>query len=50
MNEAQRLGRVLRAKKRNDPSFRVFFYSLVSKDTEEMVYSAKRQQFLIDQG
>lgn len=48
--EAQRLGRVLRAKKRNDPNFKVFFYSLVSKDTEEMVYSAKRQQFLIDQG
>lgn len=48
--EAQRLGRVLRAKKRNDPNFRVYFYSLVSKDTDEMVYSAKRQQFLIDQG
>lgn len=48
--EAQRLGRVLRAKKRNDPNFRVYFYSLVSKDTEEMIYSAKRQQFLIDQG
>lgn len=48
--EAQRLGRVLRAKRRSDPNFRVYFYSLVSKDTEEMVYSAKRQQFLIDQG
>lgn len=48
--EAQRLGRVLRAKKRNDPNFKVFFYTLVSKDTEEMAYSAKRQQFLIDQG
>jgi len=48
--EAQRLGRVLRAKKRNDPNFKVYFYSLVSKDTEEMAYSAKRQQFLIDQG
>lgn len=48
--EAQRLGRVLRAKKRNDPNFKVYFYSLVSKDTDEMMYSAKRQQFLIDQG
>ncbi|KAI5169792.1 DNA excision repair protein ERCC-3 [Pancytospora epiphaga] len=48
--EAQRLGRVLRAKKRNDPNFKVYFYSLVSKDTDEMGYSAKRQQFLIDQG
>lgn len=48
--EAQRLGRVLRAKKRNNPNFKAYFYSLVSKDTEEMHYSAKRQQFLIDQG
>lgn len=48
--EAQRLGRVLRAKKRNSPNFKVYFYSLVSKDTDEMAYSAKRQQFLIDQG
>ncbi|AFN82430.1 DNA repair helicase Rad25 [Encephalitozoon romaleae SJ-2008] len=48
--EAQRLGRILRAKRRNDPDFRVYFYSLVSKDTDEMFYSSKRQQFLIDQG
>lgn len=48
--EAQRLGRILRAKKRNDEGFNAFFYSLVSKDTEEMYYSTKRQQFLIDQG
>lgn len=30
--------------------FNAFFYSLVSKDTVEMYYSTKRQQFLIDQG
>lgn len=48
--EAQRLGRILRAKRRNDPGFRVYFYTLVSKDTEEMYYSGKRQQFLVDQG
>ncbi|KAF9762904.1 General transcription and DNA repair factor IIH helicase subunit XPB [Nosema granulosis] len=48
--EAQRLGRILRAKRRNDPDFKVFFYSLVSKDTDEMFYSSKRQQFLVDQG
>ncbi|KAI9294628.1 DNA repair helicase rad25 [Neoconidiobolus thromboides FSU 785] len=51
--EAQRLGRILRAKKktRNVTSkFNAFFYSLVSKDTVEMYYSGKRQQFLIDQG
>ena len=48
--EAQRLGRILRARKRNDPGFKVFFYSLISMDTEEMYYSKKRRQFLIDQG
>jgi DNA excision repair protein ERCC-3 len=48
--EAQRLGRILRAKRRNDEGFNAFFYSLVSKDTEEMYYSSKRQAFLVDQG
>ncbi|KAJ2236176.1 DNA repair helicase RAD25 [Coemansia sp. RSA 485] len=48
--EAQRLGRILRAKRRNDEGFNAFFYSLVSKNTKEMYYSTKRQQFLIDQG
>ena len=43
-------GRILRAKRRNDEGFNAFFYSLVSKDTQEMFYSTKRQQFLIDQG
>ncbi len=48
--EAQRLGRILRAKRRNEESFNAFFYSLVSKDTVEMVFSSKRQSFLVDQG
>ncbi|KAF1813735.1 putative TFIIH complex helicase Ssl2 [Eremomyces bilateralis CBS 781.70] len=48
--EAQRLGRILRAKRRNDEGFNAFFYSLVSKDTAEMYYSSKRQAFLVDQG
>jgi DNA excision repair protein ERCC-3 len=48
--EAQRLGRILRPKARSEDNFNAFFYSLVSKDTQEMFYSAKRQQFLIDQG
>ncbi|RXK41677.1 DNA excision repair protein ERCC-3 [Tremella mesenterica] len=48
--EAQRLGRILRAKRRNDEGFNAFFYSLVSTDTQEMYYSSKRQGFLIDQG
>ncbi|KAF5603296.1 DNA excision repair ERCC-3 [Fusarium pseudocircinatum] len=48
--EAQRLGRILRAKRRNDESFNAFFYSLISKDTSEMHFASKRQAFLIDQG
>ena len=56
--EAQRLGRILRPKQSmgvagsgsTPGEFNAFFYSLVSKDTQEMYYSTKRQQFLIDQG
>ncbi|XP_053991013.1 uncharacterized protein LOC128883059 [Hylaeus volcanicus] len=48
--EAQRLGRILRPKKRTNDTFNAFFYSLVSKDTQEMLYADKRQQFIIDQG
>ncbi|ORM41872.1 Dynamin-related protein DNM1 [Babesia sp. Xinjiang] len=49
--EAQRLGRILRPKSKSDESgFNAFFYSLVSKDTQEMVFADKRQQFIIDQG
>ncbi|KNC97502.1 DNA repair helicase rad25 [Spizellomyces punctatus DAOM BR117] len=48
--EAQRLGRILRAKQRTDDGINAYFYSLVSRDTEEVYYSAKRQRFLIDQG
>ncbi|KAH7020831.1 uncharacterized protein B0I36DRAFT_367314 [Microdochium trichocladiopsis] len=48
--EAQRLGRILRAKRRSDEGFNAFFYSLVSRDTAEMYYSTRRQAFLVDQG
>jgi len=54
--EAQRLGRILRPKSytqtdgSNKSTFNAFFYTLVSSDTQEMFYSAKRQQYLIDQG
>eukprot|EP00127_Corallochytrium_limacisporum_P000579 Clim_evm6s20 gene=Clim_evmTU6s20 len=49
--EAQRLGRILRPKKNTGPDeYNAFFYTLISKDTQEMYYSSKRQQFLIDQG
>jgi DNA excision repair protein ERCC-3 len=43
--EAQRLGRILRPKKRNS-----FFYSLVSKGTDEQRFSVNRQLFLVEQG
>jgi DNA excision repair protein ERCC-3 len=48
--EAQRLGRILRPKPRPDQNFNAFYYSLVSTDTSEVYFAAKRQQFLIDQG
>lgn len=48
--EAQRLGRILRAKRGSATGeYNAFFYTLVSKDTQEMFFSAKRQRFLIDQ-
>jgi DNA excision repair protein ERCC-3 len=50
--EAQRLGRILRPKTRPGEvsAFNAFFYTLVSRDTQEVFYSTKRQQFLVDQG
>jgi len=48
--EAQRLGRVLRPKPGSNAEFNAHFYTLVSKDTQEMYYSTKRQRYLVDQG
>mmetsp|Transcript_15981 Transcript_15981/g.20475 ORF Transcript_15981/g.20475 Transcript_15981/m.20475 type:complete len:787 (+) Transcript_15981:176-2536(+) len=48
--EAQRLGRILRPKSTTTEGFNAFFYTLVSTDTQEMFYSTKRQQYLVDQG
>ncbi|CAL1270571.1 unnamed protein product [Larinioides sclopetarius] len=56
--EAQRLGRILRAKKglllarfcAFGEEYNAFFYTLVSQDTMEMHYSRKRQRFLVNQG
>jgi DNA excision repair protein ERCC-3 len=49
--EAQRLGRILRPKANmSSDTFNAFFYTLVSTDTSEMYFSAKRQQYLVDQG
>lgn len=43
--EAQRLGRILRPKKQSS-----FFYTLVSKNTDEQSFSLNRQLFLVEQG
>jgi len=51
--EAQRLGRILRPKPKAftaTSKFNAFFYSLVSRDTQEMYYATRRQQFLVEQG
>jgi DNA excision repair protein ERCC-3 len=48
--EAQRLGRILRPKSQRSGAVDAHFYSLVSQDTNEMLYATKRQRFLVDQG
>jgi DNA excision repair protein ERCC-3 len=48
--EAQRLGRILRPKKDNVSEYNAYFYSIVTKNTEEMYFSNKRHKFLVDQG
>jgi len=45
--EAQRLGRILRPKKDGSPAR---FYTVVTKDTKDQDFSAKRQMFLTEQG
>ncbi len=45
--EAQRLGRVLRPKKHENEAR---FYTIVTRDSNEQDYSAKRQLFLTEQG
>jgi DNA excision repair protein ERCC-3 len=45
--EAQRLGRILRPKRYG---LMAHFYTLVSRDTREQEFSAKRQLFLTEQG
>lgn len=50
MQESQRLGRVLRPKSGNREEFNAFFYSCISDMTTDLKYSARRQQFLVDQG
>jgi DNA excision repair protein ERCC-3 len=44
--EAQRLGRILRPKKKG----MAHFYSIVTRNTEEELYAEKRQLFLTEQG
>ena len=50
MQEAQRFGRILRPKKDALSEYNAFFYTIVSKNTEEMRYSSKRHRYLVDQG
>lgn len=45
--EAQRLGRILRPKRDGSPAF---FYSLVTRETKDQDFAAKRQLFLTEQG
>jgi DNA excision repair protein ERCC-3 len=45
--EAQRLGRILRPKADGSGAY---FYSLVTRDTKEQEFAAKRQLFLTEQG
>jgi DNA excision repair protein ERCC-3 len=45
--EAQRLGRILRPKRHG---LLAHFYTLVSRDTREQEFAAKRQLFLTEQG
>lgn len=44
--EAQRLGRILRAKNRSEKGFYSRFYTLVTVDTHETAFSEKRRRFL----
>jgi DNA excision repair protein ERCC-3 len=48
--EAQRLGRILRAKANLEGMYNASFYVLVSKDTGEMYFAPKRQAYLVAQG
>ena len=49
--EAQRLGRILRAKPNTNPrNFNAHFYTLISPDTDEQYYANRRQRYLVDQG
>eukprot|EP00434_Breviolum_minutum_P000474 symbB.v1.2.000409.t1/scaffold30.1/size407774/25 len=51
--EAQRLGRILRPKPQATTTaggFNAFFYSIVSRDTQELYHANRRQQFLVEQG
>ena len=50
--EAQRMGRILRPKGSVtvEGDHDAYFYSLISSDTQETYFSAKRQQYLLAQG
>ena len=50
LQEAQRMGRILRKGTRSGAAGQSFFYSLISQDTMEMYFANKRRRYLVDQG
>jgi len=52
MQEAQRMGRILRKKRSAKAASgnHAFFYTLLSTDTEEVAWSLRRRRYLVDQG
>ena len=52
LQEAQRMGRILRksSRSRSSDTFDSYFYTLLSMDTIEMLYSEKRRRYLVAQG
>lgn len=50
LQEAQRLGRILRRGTSSKSGNNAFFYTLISTDTKEVYFSNKRRRYLVDQG
>lgn len=48
--KTQRLGRIIRPKGQTEKEFQAYFYSLISANTDDVIYSAKRQKYLAKQG
>jgi superfamily II DNA or RNA helicase len=44
------MGRIMRPKDNPNNEFNAFFYTLISLDTDEVLFSRQRHKILIDQG